>query len=107
MKNLEDSELDSLESRPEYTKAILDRLLGTVLIKKFGEDAMDEHSQESLAGIVVGAESPNPTSAKIEALILESESCKSIDELLLVARANGIELTDEDVNLARLEAPLE
>lgn len=107
MKNPGSFELGSLESRSEYKRAILDRLLGTVLIKKFGERALDEHSEESLSAVVAGAESPDANSKQIEDLIRELESSKNVDQLVLVARANGVELTQDEITAARLEGPLE
>lgn len=107
MTNFESQELLALENRPEYKKAILDRLLGVVLIKKFGQEVLDRHSEDSLSAIAANAESPNPMSKEIDNLIQELETCQNIDELRLAARANGVELTDEEISSARLEAPTE
>jgi len=93
------------ERKPEFKGPIKDFLLGKVLIKKFGEEALDENAGLILSAMAARAESPDPISGQIEALTEELDSCGSIDELIIVARANGIELTENDLKEARLQPP--
>ena len=100
---MEKFKINQKEETPEFKGPIKDFLLGKVLIKKFGEEALDENAGLVLSAMAAKAESPDPISEKIEALTEELDSCSSIDELTIVARANGVELTEDDLKEAHLQ----
>lgn len=102
-----DKKIAFIDSDPslkkKYTEALIFCLSRRFMVKRFGEAEEHAFAMSNLVNALSAEGIPNTPFGR---MTLEFESCKSIEEVKLVAKANGGEITDEDVYNAR-EAAIE